>query len=59
VEERTDEIFLIQGKYTVHKLKKFELLNSKIMTTPMMTNMKKLVCLLPIPTRLIRPHRDN
>jgi hypothetical protein len=40
--QRTDEIFLSQGKYTVEKLKKFELLNLKLMATPMVTNMKKL-----------------
>jgi hypothetical protein len=40
--QRTDEIFLSQGKYTVEKLRKFELLNLKLMTTPMMTNLKKL-----------------
>jgi hypothetical protein len=40
--QRTDEIFLSQGKYTVEKLKKFEILNLKPMATPMMTNLKKL-----------------
>jgi hypothetical protein len=40
--QRTDEIFLSQGKYTVEKLKKFELLNLKRMATTMVTNMKKL-----------------
>jgi hypothetical protein len=40
--QRTDEIFLSQGKYTVEKLRKFELLNLKLMTTPMMMNLKKL-----------------
>jgi hypothetical protein len=40
--QRTDEIFLSQGKYTVEKLKKFELLNLKLVATPMMANMKKL-----------------
>jgi hypothetical protein len=38
----TDEIFLSQGKYTVEKLKKFELLNLKRMATTMVTNIKKL-----------------
>jgi hypothetical protein len=40
--QRTDEIFLSQGKYTVEILKKFEILNLKPMATPMVTNMKKL-----------------
>ena len=40
--QRTDEIFMCQGKYTVEKLRKFELLNLKLMNTPMMTNLKKL-----------------
>ena len=40
--QRTDEIFPSQGKYTVEKLKKFELLNLKRMATNMVTNMKKL-----------------
>jgi hypothetical protein len=40
--QRTDEIFLSQGKYTVEIFKKFEILNLKPVTTPMMTNLKKL-----------------
>jgi hypothetical protein len=40
--QRTDEIFLSQGKYTVEILKKFGMLNCKPMATPMVTNMKKL-----------------
>jgi hypothetical protein len=40
--QRTHEIFLSQGKYIVEKLKKFELLNLKLVATPMMINMKKL-----------------
>ena len=40
--QRTDEIFLSQGKYTIEKLKKSEILNLKLVATPMMTNMKKL-----------------
>jgi hypothetical protein len=40
--QRTDEIFLSQGKYTVEILKKFEILNFKPVATPMMTNLKKL-----------------
>jgi hypothetical protein len=35
-------IFPSQGKYTVEKLKKFELLKLKSMATPLVTNMKKL-----------------
>jgi hypothetical protein len=40
--QRTDEIFLSQGKYTVEIFKKFEILNLKPVTTTMMTNLKKL-----------------
>jgi hypothetical protein len=40
--QRTDEIFLSQGKYTVEILKKFGMLNCKPMATPMVTNLKKL-----------------
>ena len=40
--QRTDEIFPSQAKYIVEKLKKFELLNLKLVATPMMMNMKKL-----------------
>jgi hypothetical protein len=40
--QRTDEIFLSQGKYTIEIFKKFEILNLKPVTTPMMTNLKKL-----------------
>jgi hypothetical protein len=40
--QRTDEIFLSQGKYIVEILKKFGMLNCKPMATPMVTNMKKL-----------------
>jgi hypothetical protein len=40
--QRTDEILLSQGKYTVEILKKFEILNFKLMATPMLTNLKKL-----------------
>jgi hypothetical protein len=39
--ERIDEIFLSQGKYTVEILKKFEILNFKLLTIPMMTNLNK------------------
>jgi hypothetical protein len=40
--QRTDEIFLSQGKYTVEILKKFGMLNLKPVATPMVTNLKKL-----------------
>jgi hypothetical protein len=40
--QRTDEIFLSQGKYTVEILKKFGILNLKPVATPMVTNLKKL-----------------
>jgi hypothetical protein len=40
--QRTDEIFLSQGKYTVEILKKFGMLNLKPMATPMVTHLKKL-----------------
>ena len=40
--QRTDEIFLSQGMYTVEIFKKFQMLNLKPVTTPMMTNLKKL-----------------
>jgi hypothetical protein len=40
--QRTDKIFLSQGKYTVEILKKFGMLNLNPMATPMLTNPKKL-----------------
>ena len=40
--QRTDEVFLSQGKYTVEILKKFGMLNLKHVATPMVTNLKKL-----------------
>jgi hypothetical protein len=40
--QRTDEIFMCQGKYTVEILKKFGMLNCKPMATPMVTNMNQL-----------------
>jgi hypothetical protein len=40
--QRTDEIFPSQGKYTVEILKKFEIVNFKLVAIPMMTNLKKL-----------------
>ena len=33
---------MVQGKHTVEILKKFGMLNLKPVTTPMMTNLKKL-----------------
>jgi hypothetical protein len=40
--QRTDEIFLSQGKYIVEILKRFGMLDCKSMTTPMVSNLKKL-----------------
>jgi hypothetical protein len=40
--QRTDEIFLSQGKYTIEILKKFGMLNCKPLATPMVTNLKNL-----------------
>jgi hypothetical protein len=40
--QRTDDIFLSWGKYTVGILKKFGMMNCKPMATPMVTNLKKL-----------------
>ena len=40
--QRTDEIFLSQGKYTVDILKRFGMMDCKSMTTPMVANLKKL-----------------
>jgi hypothetical protein len=40
--QRTDEIFLSQGKYIVEILKKFGMLKCKHMATLMVTNLKKL-----------------
>jgi hypothetical protein len=40
--QRTDEIFLSQGKYTVEILNKFGMLNCKPMATPIVTNLKKI-----------------
>jgi hypothetical protein len=40
--QRTDEIFLSQGKYTVEILRRFGILDCKSMTTPMVMNLKKL-----------------
>jgi hypothetical protein len=40
--QKTDQIFLSQGKYIVEIFKKFGMLNLKPMATPMVTNLKKL-----------------
>jgi hypothetical protein len=40
--QRTNEIFLSQGKYTVEILKKFGMLKLKPLATPMVMNLKKL-----------------
>jgi hypothetical protein len=40
--QRTDEIFLSQGKYTIEILRRFGMTDCKSMTTPMVTNLKKL-----------------
>jgi hypothetical protein len=40
--QRSDEIFLSQGKYTVDILRRFGMLDCKPMSTPMVSNLKKL-----------------
>jgi hypothetical protein len=40
--QRTDEIFLSQGKYTVEILKKFCMIDCKSMPTPMVMDLKKM-----------------
>jgi hypothetical protein len=40
--QRTDEIFLSQGKYTLEILKKFGMIECKSMPTPMMMYLKKM-----------------
>jgi hypothetical protein len=40
--QRQDEIFLAQGKYTMGVLKRFGMMDSKSMSTPMVTNLRKL-----------------
>jgi len=40
--QKFDEIFLSQGKYVVEILKKFGMMDCKSMTTPMVSNLKKL-----------------
>jgi hypothetical protein len=40
--QRTDEIFMSQGKYTVEILKKFDMTKCKSMPTPMVMDLKKM-----------------
>ena len=40
--QRSDEIFLSQGKYIVDVLKRFGMIDCKSMATPMVSNLKKL-----------------
>ena len=40
--QRSDEIFLSQGKYTVDVLWRFGMMDCKSMATPMVSNLKKL-----------------
>jgi hypothetical protein len=40
--QRSNEIFLSQGKYTVDVLKRFRMMDCKSMTTLMVANLKKL-----------------
>ena len=40
--QRQDEIFMVQGKYTVYVLKRFGMMDFKSMPTLMVTNLKKL-----------------
>jgi hypothetical protein len=40
--QRQGEIFLAQGKYTVDVLKRFGMMDCKFMSTPMVTNLRKL-----------------
>ena len=37
-----NEIYLGQGKYVIEILKKFDMMDCKPMTTPMITNLKRL-----------------
>lgn len=40
--QRSDEIFLSQGKYTIDVLRRFGMMDYKSMATPMVSNLKKL-----------------
>ena len=42
VQQSKDEVFLFQGKHTVDILKRFGMFHCKSMTTPMVTNLRKL-----------------
>jgi len=42
VSQKLGEIYLGQGKYIIKMLQKFDMMDSKPMTTPMITNLKKL-----------------
>ena len=42
VQQSKNEVFLSQGKYTIDILKRFGMLDCKLMTTPMVTNLEKL-----------------
>ena len=39
--KRKDENFLSQGKYTIHVLHRFGMMDFKSMTTPMVSNLRK------------------
>jgi hypothetical protein len=51
--QRTDEIFMSQGKYIVEILKRFGMTDCKSMPISMVMNLKMLRRLLPIQERLI------
>lgn len=53
VREKTDDIFLSQGKYKVEILKKFGMTECKFMPTTMVMELKKYMMLLLIQARLI------
>ena len=40
--QRSNEIFLSQGKYTVDVLQRFRMMHYKSMPTPMVSNLKKI-----------------
>ena len=40
--KKSDEIFLSQGKYTIDIMRRFGMLDCKSMSTPMVSNLKKL-----------------
>jgi hypothetical protein len=51
--QRTDEIFLSRGKYTMEILKKFSITECKSMPTPMVMDLKKMS---DIDSRDVDPH---